>query len=131
MERDTQRRLGGWLGNLLLIASVGGCGLFWTSQGGDDQSVSLFVLNECLFDAFAMRNILDVRQEVGRRSVFIAHQRTVDVGPDDLPIFADVALLAFERMSLAIEQSLNLNRICGTISFVSHISTATCVKLRF
>ena len=41
MERDTQRRLGGWLGNLLLIASVGGCGLFWTSQGGDDQSVSL------------------------------------------------------------------------------------------
>lgn len=41
MQGDMQRRLGGWLGNLVLIATVGGCGIFWTSQGADDAPVAL------------------------------------------------------------------------------------------
>lgn len=41
MQGDMQRRLGGWLGNLVLIATVGGCGLFWTSQGGGGMPVEL------------------------------------------------------------------------------------------
>ena len=64
----------------------------------------------------AFGDVLNLRDDVERMPVIVAHQRGAQERPDHLAVFVEVALFVFERIDFAIDELPAQAQILGQIS---------------